>query len=65
MATHSDILAWRIPTDRGTWWTGVASPWGCKELDTAERLSTHTLNIIPCAVPSLFIHTLYMIVCIR
>ena len=28
MATHSDILAWRIPTDRGTWRTGVASPMG-------------------------------------
>ena len=21
MATHSSILAWRIPTDRGAWWT--------------------------------------------
>ena len=20
MATHSSILAWRIPIDRGTWW---------------------------------------------
>ena len=29
MATHSSILAWRIP------W----SPWGRKELDTTERLS--------------------------
>ena len=23
MATHSSILAWRIPTDRGAWWTMV------------------------------------------
>ena len=33
MATHSSILAWRIP------WTeepGVYSPWGHKELDTTE-----------------------------
>ena len=30
-ATHSSILAWRIP------WT--YSPWGRKELDTAERLA--------------------------
>ena len=33
MATHSSILAWRIP------WTeepGGPSPWGCKELDTTE-----------------------------
>ena len=39
MATHSGILAWRIP------WTeepgGLYSPWGHKELDTTERL-THT-----------------------
>ena len=38
-ATHSRILAWRIP------WTvhadhGVSkSPWGCKESDTTEQLS--------------------------
>ena len=34
MATHSSILAWRIP------WTeepgGLYSPWGRKELDTTE-----------------------------
>ena len=39
MVTHSSILAWRIPMDRGAWWAtihGVA-----KELDTNERL-THT-----------------------
>ena len=23
MATHSNILAWRIPIDRGTWWATV------------------------------------------
>ena len=23
MATHSNILAWRIPMDRRTWWTTV------------------------------------------
>ena len=36
VATHSSILAWRIP------WTeepGGLSPWGRKELDTAERLT--------------------------
>ena len=37
MATHSSILAWRIP------WTeepsGLYSPWGRKELDMAEQLS--------------------------
>ena len=30
MATHSNILAWRIPTDRGACWAtvlGVAKSW--------------------------------------
>ena len=30
MATHSSILAWRIPTDRGAWWAtvhGVTKTW--------------------------------------
>ena len=30
IATHSSILAWRIPMDRGTWW---AISWGCKGSD--------------------------------
>ena len=34
MATHSSILAWGIPMDRGAWQT--ASPWGHKELDRTE-----------------------------
>ena len=33
MATHSSVLAWRIPKDRG------GCPWGRKESDTTERLS--------------------------
>ena len=40
MATHSHILAWKIP------WTeepGGYSSWGCKELDLTEWLSPHTL----------------------
>ena len=39
MATHSSILAWRIPRDRGAWWAtvhGVAKSW------TRLSLSTHT-----------------------
>ena len=30
MAAHSSTLAWRIPMDRGAWWTavhGVAKSW--------------------------------------
>ena len=40
MATRSRILAWRIPMDRGAW--RAYSPWGRKELDTTEQLSTFT-----------------------
>ena len=40
MATHSSILAWKIP------WTGESgglySPWGHKDSDTTEQLSTNT-----------------------
>ena len=39
MATHSNILAWRISMDKGVW-MGY-SPWGCKESDMTERLSMH------------------------
>ena len=42
MTTHSSILAWRIP------WTKRSlagySPWGCKESDTTERLSTQEMK---------------------
>ena len=37
MATHSSILASRIPMDRGAC---RLSPWDRKELDTTEQLST-------------------------
>ena len=39
MAIHSSILVWEIP------WTEELvgySPWGCKESDPTEQLSTHT-----------------------
>ena len=38
MATHSSILAWKIP------WTAHR----VAELDTTEGLSTHTVPIAPC-----------------
>ena len=33
MATHSNILAWRIPMDRGAWWDSL---WGHEESDMTE-----------------------------
>ena len=42
MATHSSILVWENPTDRGARWAiahGVA-----KELDTAEHAHRHSLG---------------------
>ena len=38
MATHSGILAWGIPMDRGSW---RATVHGVTELDMTERLSTY------------------------
>ena len=36
MATHSSILAWRIPRTEEL---AIYSPWGGKESDTPERLN--------------------------
>ena len=39
IATHSNILAWRIPMDRGAWWAtvhGVKKSW-----TQLKRLSLH------------------------
>ena len=43
LATHSSILAWRIPMDRGAW---RATVYGVAELDMTERLSTHTPHVV-------------------
>ena len=40
MATHSSILAWRIPWTKERSLEGY-SPWGHKESDTAYQLNTH------------------------
>ena len=50
MATHSSILAWRIPMDRGAWQAEVPGV-GCKgsdmteQLITAHKLYTHWENM--------------------
>ena len=51
MATHSSILAWRIP------WTEESlvgyNPWGRKEVDMTERLSvTHTQRLMMLVIVS-------------
>ena len=40
MATHSSILAWRIPMDRGTSWATVHG--GGRELDTTKMTKHNT-----------------------
>ena len=44
MATHSSILAWRTPMDRGAWW---ATDHGLAELYITEGRSTHNLYLVP------------------
>ena len=39
MATHSSILAWRIPGTEEPGGLTMWTPWGHKELDTTERLT--------------------------
>ena len=41
MATHSSILAWRIPMDRGAWWAVVH---GVTKLDTIKWLGIEQLG---------------------
>ena len=48
MVTHSSILAWRIPVDRGGW---RATPHGVakrQRVDRTERLSTAHKGLISC-----------------
>ena len=45
MATHSSILAWKFHEQRSL---AGYSPWGLKELDTIELLSTHVRPELKC-----------------
>ena len=49
MAIHFSTIAWKIPEDfpgRRTEEPGrLYSPWGCKELDTTERLHFHFIEL--------------------
>ena len=44
MATHSSILAWKVPMDRGAWLAAVHGVAKSKtQLSTHARVHTHTL----------------------
>ena len=43
MATHSSILAWRSPMDRGAW--QVTVHWVTKESDTTGKLNNNTSHL--------------------
>ena len=49
MVTHSRILAWRIPMDRG-----ACNPWGHRESDTTEATKYSIVQFI--AVQSLSVY---------
>ena len=42
IATHSGILVWRIPVDRGPWWAMVHE---VAESEMTKRLSTRTCTL--------------------
>ena len=44
MATHSSILAWGIPMDRGAWWATVHRV--AKSQTQLKRLSPHAMSLI-------------------
>ena len=56
MATHSSILAWRIPMDRGAWRGTVHGV--TKSLDTTEWLNTFTSKVRKCNF-----HDVYVCLC--
>ena len=45
MATHSSILAWRIPMDRGAWWAAVGFPGSSAGKESA--CNERDLGLIP------------------
>ena len=56
MATHSSILAWKNPMNRGAWWATVHGV--TKESDMTERLTDHitapittTWNLLGANIP--------------
>ena len=52
MATHSSILAWKIPMDRGVWWAAVCADYLSYFI---EATSFYTLLSMPNGVLFVFI----------
>ena len=52
MATHSSILAWRIPMDRGAWWATVHGV--AKSQTQLKRLSIilFSRGVLPIYIPT-------------
>ena len=60
MATHSGILAGRIPWTRGPSLGGSFSPWGHKELDMTEQL---TLPLFTFIFRTFFLDSVFALLC--
>ena len=61
MATHSSVLAWRIPIDRGTW---QASPWGLRvRHDWVTNTSTFKFLILKKRTYIIYIKTYTVFIC--
>ena len=54
LATHSSILAWKIPMERGAW--RVKVHWVAKSQTRLKQFSMHTLL---CSSTLLYIHSVY------
>ena len=65
MATHSGILPWRIPMDRGSWWAtvhGVAKSPTWLSTEASPTFIEHMLCSGPCAGPCCVLGPLYRVV---
>ena len=54
MATHSSILAWKIPVDRGAWQATVHGI--VKSQTYLSDLAQHNIPLYICTITSLSIH---------
>ena len=63
MATHSSILGWRIPMDRGSWWATVHRV--AKKSDKTEVTEHSRVHIPNLALLSLKFFILLWIACVH